>query len=259
MANKKIEFVAKDVNTFSAWIKKFSSVDKGLLLEIDEPGGRFLAKTYNAEHSVVKLSSIDFDSAGFTVKPSKDPKRVKVGIYNIVRMMKIMDQFDNEEFSFTVNWDDVNYKNVIEFTGLSLVLKNKSLKITVDCTSLDIFGYISDELFTDTISAIDEILTEFDLSKEAIEQINQLCSLEDDKFLEFKNGANVYLSGKAFELLLKELPGEHDGSENTIDLFKDQFANVDVEDYAVQMDEDKLVFTSEDKLSITVLSEVVKD
>ena len=59
--------------------------------------------------------------------------------------------------------------------------------------------------------------------------------------------------------MLWENPDEHDGTEQTIDLFKDQFKNVDVENYLVEMDDDKLVFTSDDKLSITVLSEVLKD
>jgi len=258
MANKKIEFSAKNVKAFSAWLKKFSSIDTALLLEIDESESQFLAKTYNEERSVVKLSSIKFDAAGFTVKPSKDPKRVKVGIYNIARLMKIMDQFGDEEFLFIVNWDEIEGETK-EFAGINLILKNKKLKITVDCTSLGIFKYVSDELFKDRISAIDEVKVKFDLSQANIEQTNQLSALDEGKFLEFKNGANIYVSGQTFDLLLNEKVDEHDGTEDTIDLFKDQFNSIDIEDYVVQMGEEKLVFTSSDEFTTTVLSMVEKD
>ena len=107
MAAKKIEFSAKNVKAFSAWLKKFASIDTALLLEVDEPNQTFLAKTYNEERSVVKFSKIKFDEAGLTVKASKDPMRVKVGIYNIARLMKIMDQFNDEEFTLTVNYDEI--------------------------------------------------------------------------------------------------------------------------------------------------------
>jgi len=257
---KKIEFSAKNVKAFSAWLKKFSSIDTALLLEIDEPGSRFLAKTYNEERSVVKLSSIKFDAAGFTVKPSNDPKRVKVGIYNIARLMKIMDQFNEEEFSFTVNWDEIKDGDTVEFAGITLLLKNKNLKITVECTSLNIFKYISDELFTNRISTLEEVKAKFDLSKGAIEQTNQLCSLDSEyKFMEFKNASNMYVSGKTFELMLEEYPHEWDGKEDSLNIFKEQFTSVDVEDYNVQMGEDRLVFTSVDEFTTTVLSMVEKD
>ena len=256
----KIEFTAKNVKAFSAWLKKFSSIDTALLLEIDETESRFLAKTYNEERSVVKLSSIKFDVAGFIVKPSKDPKRIKVGIYNITRLMKIMEQFSDLEFSFTVNWDEIKDGENVEYTGINLILKNKHLKITVECTSLNIFKYISDELFETRISALDEVLAKFSLTKANIEQTNQLCSLDsEDKFMQFRNRSNVYVSGKTFDLMLWENPGEHDGTENSINVFKEQFTSVDVEDYHVKMGEDRLVFKSVDEFTTTVISRVEKD
>lgn len=259
MASKKIEFSAKNVKAFSAWLKKFSSIDTALLLEIDETQSRFLAKTYNEERSVVKLSTIKFDAAGFTVKPSKDPKRVKVGIYNIARLMKIMDQFNDEEFSLTVNWDVIDGETP-ENAGLNLILKNKNLKITVECTSLNIFKYISDELFETKISALDNVVTKFPLSKGNIEQTNQLCVLDNEHpFMEFKNSSNMYVCGKTFDLLIEEYFHEWNGKENIINVFKEQFTSVDVEDYNVQMGEDRLVFTSEDLFTVTVISMVEKD
>jgi len=260
MAAKKIEFVAKNVKAFSNWLKKFVAIDQSLLLEVDEVESEFIAKTYNEERSVVKFSKIKFDEAGFTVKPSKDPRRIKIGIYNIARLMKILNQFDNEEFAFTVNYDEISGETT-EWAGLTLLLKNKNLKMTVDCTSLNIFKYISDKLFKDKIAALEDVVTEFDLLKFNIEQTNSLCSLDDDtwQFMEFRNEANVYVSGKNFDLLLRENPDEHDGSSQSINIFKEQFNSIDVEDYHVKMGEDRLIFTSDNENTIIVISMVEKD
>lgn len=260
MAAKKIEFSAKNVKAFSAWLKKFASIDTALLLEVDEAENLFLAKTYNEERSVVKFSKIKFDEAGLTVKPSKDPKRVKVGIYNIARLMKIMDQFNDEEFTLTVNYDEV-VGETTEQAGLNLLLKNKNLKMNVECTSLNIFKYISDELFTDTIASLDEVVAKFELSAPNIEKVNSLCSLDDDthKFMEFKNAANVYASGKNFDLLIGENPSTGDVQENSINVFKEQFESIDSENYHIQMGEDRLVFASSDENTTTVISMVEKD
>ena len=260
MAAKKIEFNAKNVKAFSAWLKKFVSIDQSLLLEIVEDESMFLAKTYNEERSVVKLSKIKFDEAGLTVKKSKDPQRVKVGIYNIARLMKVMDQFGDEEFSFTVNYNEVTGDGGTDFAGLNLVLKNKTLKFTVEVTSLNIFKYIDDELFESRIAALDNVVAKFELSAPNIEQTNSLCSLDSDyKFMEFKNAANVYVCGKSFDLLIGENPGEWDGNEDTINIFKEQFDSIDGENYNVEMGDDRLVFRSSDKNTTTVISMVEKD
>lgn len=255
---KKIEFAAKNVKAFSSWLKKFASIDKGLLLEIDESESLFIAKTYNEERSVVKFSKIKFDEAGFVVKKSADPKRVKVGIYNIIRLMKVMDQFNDQEFSFIVNYDEIT-GDTTEWAGISLIFKNKTLKVNVDCISLNIFKYISDELFNDTIAAIDNKLAKFKLSQEIIEKTNSLNALDNDyKFMEFKKSSNIYVSSQMFDLLVEELQ-EKDEKENTINIFKEQFNSIDSESYNVIMGEDRLVFNSEDSSTIIVISMVEKD
>jgi len=256
MALKKIEFTAKNVKAFSGWLKKFVSIDTALLLEIDEVNSIFLAKTYNEERSVVKFSKIKFDEAGFTVTPSSNPKRIKVGIYNISRLMKIMDQFGSEEFSFVLNYDELI--DTSEFVGDSIVMKNKNLKITVELTSLNIFKYISDDLFKNTISQLDNVVANFKLSTSNIEQANSLCVLDNEsKFMEFKKDSGIYVTGKTFELLIAA--DDKSTSKAAINIFKEQFASVDAENYDVQMGDDRLVFTSDNLSSHIVISMVEKD
>lgn len=257
---KKIEFTAKNVKPFQAWLKKFVSIDQSVLLEIDENNDRFCAKVYNEERSVVKFSQIKFDEAGLTVKKSKDPQRVKVGIYNIARLMKVMDQFGDGEFSFTINYDEVTGEGNTDFAGINLILKNKSLKFNVECTSLNIFKYIDDELFENRIAALDDVVANFSLSSSDIEKTNSLCSLDSEyKFMEFRNEGNVYVSGKSFDLLIGENPTVPGNPVNSINIFKEQFNSIDFEDYTVKMGDDRLVFTAKDKNTTTVISMVEKD
>lgn len=257
---KKIEFTAKNVKPFQVWLKKFVSIDQSVLLEVDQNNDRFCAKVYNEERSVVKFSQIKFDEAGFTVKKSKDPQRVKVGIYNIARLMKIMDQFGNEEFSFIINYDELTGDGTTDFAGLSLILKNKLLKFTVECTSLNIFKYIGDELFETRIASLDDVIANFELSSNDIEQTNSLCSLDSEsKFMEFKNSDWVYISGKSFDLKIVQNPEGSEEKSSSINIFKEQFEAIDPEDYKVQMGDDRLVFTSSDKNTTIVISMVEKD
>lgn len=255
MALKKIEFTAKNVKPFSSWLQRFVSIDTALLIEIDEENSEFLAKTYNEERSAVKFSRIKFDVAGFVVVPSKTPKRIKVGLYNIAKLMKIMDQFSDAEFSFVVNYDELVDTN--ELVGDSIILKNKNLKMTVECTSLNIFKYISDDLFKNTIAHLDDNPVNFKLSAAKIDQVNSLCKLDNEsKFVEFKNDDEIFIAGKTFDLLIDKSDST---SKASINIFKDQFASVDVENYDVQMGDDRLVFTAENSSSFIVLSAVEKE
>lgn len=253
--NKKIEFQAKNVKAFTAWLKRFSSIDNSLLLEIDEKNSAFVAKTYNEERSVVKMSKINFDDAGLLTKSGKDAKRIKVGFFNIPRFIKIIDQFNDAEFTLTVNYDEVvNDDNSVQFAGKDVQLKNKTLKMSIDCTSLNIFKYITDELFTGTIAAMDAT-GEFELSKANIEKLNSLCGLDSDhKFMEFKFvDGEVLAAGKSFQLQIEEKKVP----DAAINIFKDQFANIDVENYDVQLGEDRLIFNSKDSETTTVISMAV--
>lgn len=259
MAIKKIEFSAKNVKPFSAWLNRFSSIDSSLLLEIDESTSMFLAKTYNEERSVVKFSEIPFDEAGLLLKSKSESngKRVKVGLYNISRLVKIMDQFGTDAFDLVFNYDEV-LGDVPELAGVTILLKNKNLKITIDCTSLNIFKYITDTLFNTAIAKVETIVDTFDLTKEDIEKVNSLSKLDSDyKYLAFSRNNGIYVCGKTFELLLPT--DSNVTAVSSIDVFKEQFDKIDIENYKVIMGEDRLVFKSTTSNTTTTVSMVEKD
>jgi len=250
---KNIEFTAKNVKAFTGWLKRFSTIDNSLLLEIDQQKMVFIAKTYNEERSVVKMSSIKFDEAGLTIKDNKDSKRVKVGIFNIPRLIKIMDQFNDVEFTITIEYQEIISDIDTQYAGEKILLKNKNLKMNVDCTSLNIFKYIPDQLFIDSIATI-ETIGSFELNKATLENINSLNSLDNDhRFMQiaFKEG-EIKVSGKSYERILDITPGIFKNAE--LSIFKDQFVTLDNENYDVNLGEDRLVFRSKDSETTTVIS-----
>jgi len=251
---KTVEFTAKNVKAFTGWLKRFSTIDNSLLLEIDQAKSLFIAKTYNEERSVVKMSSIKFDEAGLIAKVNKDVKRVKVGIFNIPRLIKIMDQFNDVEFTLTVEFQELVNENDTQYAGEKLLLKNKILKMNVDCTSLNIFKYIPDQLFVDNIATIDTIGS-FELSKATLENINSLNSLDSDhRFMQVKFEAHkVNMSGKSYDrTVIDDTASLRKDAE--LSIFKDQFSTLDVENYNVNLGEDRLVFKSTDSDTTTVIS-----
>jgi len=259
MALKKIEFITKNPKSFSQWLKKFVAVDISLLLEIDLQQSLFLAKSYNAERSVVKFSKITFEDAGLTLKHEiSEADIVKIGIYNITRIIKLIDQFKDTQFEIIIDYETVNLDTKdTEETGSKIVLKNKQLKISEDCTSLRAFRYISNEVFENNIANVDDIYAKFNLTKEITDKINSLSSLDiDSDYIDFKKSSHIYAAGKTFELKIGDIENEWDGETISVKIFKNKINTIDAENYVITMGDDRLIFTSNDQNTSIVISRV---
>lgn len=253
---KVLEFKAKNIRPFTSWLKRFSSIDNSLLLEIDEIAQEFLAKTYNPEKSVVKFSRISFEDAGLELSSKPSLKtRIKVGIYHIPRLMKSLEHFVAEEFYLGFKYDEVIGEDA-GFVGTSILLKNSTLKMNLNCTPLHIFKYISDNLFLTNISQITPEVS-FELPSIKIEKINSLCALDNEyRFLDFKTkGSKLNVRGKTFEFAL----ADSEKVETGISIYKLQFEKIDLENYDVDLSDEKIIYKSRDSQTITVTSMVVKD
>ena len=253
---KVLEFKAKNIRPLTSWLKRFSSIDNSLLLEIDEVAQEFLAKTYNPEKSVVKFSRISFEDAGLELSSKPSLKsRIKVGIYHIPRLMKSLEHFVAEEFYLGFKYDEIIGEDS-GFVGTNILLKNSSLKMSLNCTPLHIFKYISDNLFATNIAHIDPAIT-FELPSLKIEKINSLCGLDNEyDFIDFKTkGTKLSVRGKTFDFSLAE-GGKKDTS---ISIYKKQFEKIDMENYNVSLSDERIVFTSKESQTITVTSMVEKD
>lgn len=254
---KTIEFTAKNVKPFSSWLKRFSSIENSLLLELNESSKCFIAKSYNEQKSIVKYSKISFADAGFTLKKEsiEGDTILKIGIYNIQRVMKSLDHFQTGEFSLAIQYDEIDEGKEKELAGIAILLKSSALKMKIDCSSLRVFKYISEDIFKTRITQTNSILN-FDLSSATIDKINSLCDLDKDyDFLDFvAKDKKVVVRGKSFEFALSEKEGE-----GVLSIYKNQFNKIDIENYSVEFGDDKLVFNSKDSDTITVTSMVEKD
>jgi len=252
---KTIEFKVNSPKPFCNYLKKFSSIDSTVLFEVDLKNKGFIAKSPNEERSIVKYGNISFEDAGFKTT-SKSDIRIKVGIYNISRLIKIMEQFGSE-LTFTIKYDDIITKDKSkDYAATSLLLCNDEIKFSIECTSLNIFKYISDDLYNNVIRKVDEVIT-FDFTKETIERISALCELDKDfKLLEFNNkNGKLYAKGKSFEFLIVPTINY----EIKIPIYKDQFNKIDVEKYRVHIAEDRMLFSSLDTNTEVIVSKVEVD
>ena len=249
---KTVEFNVKNSKLFTSYLRKFAAIDNTVLFEADLANARFVTKSPNEERSIVKYAVLPFYDAGFETK-DKSTTRIKIGIYNISRLIKIIDQF-GEDFQFVIKYDEVNAaNNQKDYAAISILLKDDELKFNNECTSLNIFKYISDNLYENTIRKIDEV-TSFELSKETIEKIRALSELDKEhKLIEFKNqGGNLYAKGKSFKFLISPTSSP----DSNLDFYKEQFEKIDVENCKVIMGADRMLFTSQESITETIISKV---
>ena len=245
-----LEFTVNNISTFSNWLKRFSSIDKSLLLEVDLETKQFIAKTYNEERSVVKFSSIRFNDIGFDLKTKNLPAgRIHVGLYDTVKIVKTFSQF-SENFSLIIKYDNIEGNDDTKLIGKQLLLKNDTIKVGFECTSLNIFNYIKDKVFTDVICKVDPLLT-FDLKTEDYIKISNLSDLDKEyKRIDFRaTNSEISLRSKSFELKL----GICNSEKVSLPILKDQFEKVDPENYSVQLAEGRMILSSTDSNTITAL------
>ncbi len=249
---KTVEFTVKSSKQFTSYLKKFASIDSTVLFEVDLLKSRFVAKSPNEERSIVKFGSISFAEAEFETK-SKELIRIKTGVYKIDHLIKIIDQF-GDEFKLIFKYDEViENNNTKDYAALAILVKNDDLKFNTECTSLNIFKYISDELYDGTIRQIQEVIS-FDFSKDNIEKVRALSELDKEyKLIEFKNkDGNLYAKGELFEYLIAPTTNV----DATITFYKSQFNKVDVENCKVVMGPDRMSFTSTDTDTEIIVSRV---
>jgi hypothetical protein len=249
---KTVEFTVKNSKPFTSYLRKFASIDSTVLFEADLENSRFIGKAPNEERSLVKQGIISFEDAGFELK-TKQKIRIKIGIYSIGRLIKIMEQFGTE-FDVIIKYDEVLGKdNQKDFAAISIILSNNDLKFNIECTSLNIFKYITDDLYNNQIRKFAEVIS-FEFSKELIEKVRTLCELDKDyKLLEFNNkGGQLYAKGKAFEYLL--VPTSN--VDIKIPFYKEQFDKVDVENCKVSIGVDRILFSSNDTSTEIIVSKV---
>ena len=217
---------------FSSYLKRFSMIEKTLLLEISN--GKFIAKTHTPDKAVVKISSTDLTEI-FNSSKTTD---VKIGMFAVDNFVQTFKHLGENDVKFEILSEPVSG----EETSTEIKIYNKSLKFKFLSASPSLFKYIDKKLaekITDSSSA----LFSFRIDKETLSKISSLCSIDSDNdtLKIFSSKGQVYFSGKAFEL---NLPGITVTSDISISFYKTHFGYVDKEDTEVFILDNKVIFKS---------------
>lgn len=231
---KQLKFNLKSSDEFTSFLKKFSSIQNILLLDIDD--GYLKAKTHTPERSVVKSSKVELSKIF-----SDDDTDVKVsfGIFNLDKLSKAFAQFGNSPIEFILDTEETSDGTV----GTNLLLRNDKLEINYQCASLRLFTKITDEMM-DKIAGFADEDVKFVLSKDLQAQIHSLSNIDSDQKIlniEVKNG-NAFAKNKTYNLNLTNVASKTDKA--SVSIYKTQFSHLDKEDHMIYLTDDKLIFHS---------------
>lgn len=233
---------------FMNFLKKFSSIESTLLVEIEN--GSLKAKTHTPDRSVVKSSSIAIEDVLEFVEGDENINLV-FGLYNIEKFAGAFKHFGNDNFELHIEYDKLEKLNV----GTQLNLKTRKLNILFDCASYRIFTHISDEMMERMIGDPDEGIS-FDMDKTVQSQITSLLSIDNDhKLVTFKTEKNfIRAVGKSFDFELVE--NDEDFSKSTTTVHKQHFHFLDNEDANVVISDDKIIFRSNETDTVMVIGKI---
>jgi hypothetical protein len=231
---------------FSSYLKRFSIIEKSLLIEIAD--GKFVAKTHTPDKAVVKISSTALTEIFDSVENAEN---VKIGMYAVDNFVQTFKHLGEDEVKFEITSEKVSG----EETATQIKIYNKSLKFNFPGASPSLFKYIDKDLaakIADTSSA----LYSFRVDKDTLSKISSLCSIDSEndtlKIHSTKTG-EIYFSGKAFEL---NLPGVSVEEEATVSFYKSHYGFVDKEDSEVYVLENKVIFKSLESDTTIVIGKV---
>ena len=242
-----VTFKIKSPNNFISFLKRFSPIERSLLLEMSsEGGGNLIAKTHTADKSAIKYSRLAFTEV---LEGNLPCSLLKVAILDIEKVVNVFSHFsEGDEIFLDISYDEVNDDTI----AFSMKFYTSKLKITLTCADPIQFTYISADSLKRILSTIkEEESVEFDFSKENFSKINSLCKIDaKDELLKIKVSTDgiVQFKSKSFEYIIPET-SQKVGKEAGISFYNNRFAFVDQEESKFRINPDKLL----------VLGEVKKD
>lgn len=233
---EKLTLKLKSASEFTNFLKRFSSIESTLLMEIE--GGQLKAKTHTPERSVVKSSKIEMSNI-FDMEGTEDMPTVLFGVFSVDKLTDAFKHFTDSDVSFVISYESTSDGNI----GTEIMLSSQSLKINFQCASLRLFTHITDEMM-DRISNTNEAAINFVLTKEHQKRISSITTLDSDhKLLTVDvKGGNVKVIGRSYDLSLMAI--ENPAEEVSISIYKNQFGFLDREDTVAYLSDDRIVFSS---------------
>ena len=243
---EQLTLTVKSASEFTNFLKRFSSIESTLLLEMEN--GYLKAKTHTPERSVVKSSKIDmsqiFDMEGVVTTG----QNILFGIFSVDKLTEAFKHFTDSDVSFTISYENTPDGMI----GTEVTLASSSLKINFQCASLRLFTHITDEMMS-RISNTDTAAINFVLTKEHQKRISSISTIDSDHKLltvNVKDG-NINVTGKSYDMSLLTLDGAAD--DVSISIYKNQFGFLDREDAVAYLSGDRIVFSSIETETKTII------
>lgn len=229
---------------FSIFLKRFSTIEKSLLMELTSDG-KLIGKTHTPDKAVVKISSINLKE----IFENQNAEPTKIGIFSVENITSTFKYIGDKGAKVQIISENVSDEN----TATELKINNKTLRFTFPGASPSLFKYIDAELATKLVDTKDAIQN-FRLDKEMLSKLSSLCGIDSDKELLTFKGSNgkITVSGKTFEQEL-EIEGTKDFK---ISVYKNHFGFIDKEDSEFFILSSKLIIKSLESETFIVIGKV---
>ena len=230
-------FKIKSPNNFISFLKRFSSIEKALLLELTPEF--MIAKSHTPDRSTIKYSKL---AMADVLEGPVPAELVKIALLDINKVVNVFKHFnEGDEIFMDVSLDEVND----EMIAFNLKFYTKSLKITLTCADPIQFTYISSDSLKRIVKSVsDEKILEFPFPKEAFAKIKSLCEIDSkDELLKIKVTTEGELSfkSKSFDYHILNVPA---GKEADMAFYNSQFSFIDQEVSVFHLSSNKLLVKS---------------
>jgi len=233
---KELSFKVKSPVNFISFLKRFKSIEKGLLLDLTPDSLR--AESHSPDRGIIKNSFIELDS----ILEGKVPvDLIKIGIFNIIKVIDLFKHFeDSDELFIQLTYEEIGGENI----GTSLRFVSPNLKFKMKCAGMDLFTYVSPSQFDNIASSISSSKgIEFSFPREHFNKLNSLCSFDsgEERLQISIRNKEINFIGESFEFLLGAISED---SNHDFSFYKNRFSTIDEENSNFIMGSDKLLISS---------------
>jgi len=242
------KFKLKSYTNLISFLKRFSSMDKNLLLEITPDN--ILAKSYTEDRSIVKYSKLALIDVFEGTVPTE---LMKVAVFDIGKIINVFNHFSEaDEISVDIKYETISN----ECVGTEIMFYNSSLKIKVECADLSLITHITNDMIKRIVkTAMEDKVIEFPFPKDAFTKIHSLCKIDAQKdFLNIKiSDGRIIFKGKSFEYEVGNVPKDTDIN---FAILNEHFSMVESEISTFVLGNTKLVVKSQESDTLIIIGRV---
>jgi len=257
---KKLETVTLsliNLKRFVTFLKKFAIVDPSVLIEVSED--YVIAKSFKDDHSVVKLGKEDFADIFELPEGKTLPKDLKIGMYGVEAIAKMISFLEGEEIEMTVSYFKEVDKDGDRFSA-GIQFKTSTTTLKIPGAEKKNFGQMTSDA-VDAVFDTEDSSADFIFDPSFLEKIVKLTENETKKTIRFvSEGDDVMIQT---ENLKTTHTGENSVREDIIvPVSRENLRYLDKETYKAHLTDNSVIFvsqTSGSKLTIACLESVADE